>query len=86
MKKIKKIIVGIFSFLNALIIKVYAVIDVNNLEKVIDTESDYGIPRTIAVKSIFRIFGIIAIPLAIIIGIIVYIKRRKKKESSNNNK
>lgn len=81
LSKLKSVIVGagigILTFAN----KVFAISPMNMIE--LDTVTLYGVAKPNPVKVIFKIARVFVIPVALIVGLLIYFKKSK---SSKNKK
>lgn len=85
MKSLKKVLGAIPVFITSLSTKVMGL---NVLEIDPNQQDLYGVPmvsRTTLILKIVRRIGIILIPIVIIIGVIVYVKKRKKAKEQKEN-
>lgn len=87
MKSLKKVLGAIPVFIASLGTKVMGlnVLEIDSPQKV---DLLYGVPmvsRTTLILRIVRRIGIILVPIVIIIGIIVYVKKRKKAKEQKEN-
>ena len=82
LEKIKKLAVGLGTFLLTLPTKVMAVQDsiFVNVPKLQGNPAVYGVPRTRPILMIWRVARTFVIPIALLIGLIVYFKKSKSSK------
>lgn len=78
LSKLKSVIVGagigILTFAN----KVFAISPMNMIE--LDTVTLYGVAKPNPVKVIFKISKVFVIPIALIVGLLIYFKKSKSSK------
>lgn len=79
--KIKKVVVLIIGVIIALPSKIFAY-----TYKIPTAVPVYGIPEPKPIEVIWKYARVTIIPLALIVGLIIYLKKRKKRENSKKKK
>ncbi len=77
-KKIRKVLIAIGTFLISIPTKIRAVIDITE----IGNEKLYGVPnpKLTILSGLLNLFRYIILPIVLIIGIVVYIKKSKSSK------
>lgn len=81
LSKLKKVVMGIGTFIIALPVKIYAVLDYKYQILYGPAQEDYGIPKE-EPNAILGIIRILIVPILLLIGLIAIIKNKKMSKTS----